>query len=52
MSNWLFPSPYGDMFFSILWGFGVKDPNYPFPSPYGDMFFSIPPFCGFLFHPG
>ena len=35
-----FPSPYGDMFFSID-GRGHSTKRGRFPSPYGDMFFSI-----------
>ena len=35
-----FPSPYGDMFFSMNWK-TLSLPTASFPSPYGDMFFSI-----------
>ena len=36
-----FPSPYGDMFFSIRYHRWKEFPFRLFPSPYGDMFFSI-----------
>ena len=37
-----FPSPTGDLYFSILESITTAHPEYSFPSPTGDLYFSIP----------